>query len=50
LGPRGDGVGKAGELADRDLLAIWFGGVRVAHKVCAIRPMTKRRFSDHETR
>jgi glutamate N-acetyltransferase/amino-acid N-acetyltransferase len=25
-------VGKAGELADRDLLAIWFGGVRVAHK------------------
>ncbi len=25
-------VGKAGEKADRDKLAIWFGGVRVAHK------------------
>ncbi|MGJ0621396.1 MAG: bifunctional glutamate N-acetyltransferase/amino-acid acetyltransferase ArgJ [Methylocystis sp.] len=25
-------VGKAGETADRDRLAIWFGGVRVAHK------------------
>ncbi|MDB5569101.1 MAG: arginine biosynthesis bifunctional protein ArgJ [Hyphomicrobiales bacterium] len=25
-------VGKAGEKADRDLLAIWFGGFRVAHK------------------
>ncbi|TLG78096.1 bifunctional glutamate N-acetyltransferase/amino-acid acetyltransferase ArgJ [Methylocystis sp. B8] len=25
-------VGKAGEKADRDRLAIWFGGVRVAHK------------------
>ena len=25
-------VGKAGELADRDRLAIWFGGVRVAHE------------------
>ncbi len=25
-------VGKAGEAADRDRLAIWFGGVRVAHK------------------
>ncbi|MFO1101530.1 MAG: bifunctional glutamate N-acetyltransferase/amino-acid acetyltransferase ArgJ [Methylocystis sp.] len=25
-------VGKAGERADRDRLAIWFGGVRVAHK------------------
>jgi glutamate N-acetyltransferase / amino-acid N-acetyltransferase len=25
-------VGKAGEPADRDRLAIWFGGVRVAHK------------------
>jgi glutamate N-acetyltransferase/amino-acid N-acetyltransferase len=25
-------VGKAGEAADRDKLAIWFGGVRVAHK------------------
>jgi glutamate N-acetyltransferase/amino-acid N-acetyltransferase len=25
-------VGKAGETADRDKLAIWFGGIRVAHK------------------
>jgi len=25
-------VGKAGEKAERDKLAIWFGGVRVAHK------------------
>jgi len=25
-------VGKAGEKADRDRLAIWFGGARVAHK------------------
>ncbi len=25
-------VGKSGERADRDKLAIWFGGVRVAHK------------------
>ena len=25
-------VGKAGEAANRDRLAIWFGGVRVAHK------------------
>src|SRR3954449_6766053 len=25
-------VGKAGERADRDRLAIWFGGIRVAHK------------------
>lgn len=25
-------VGKAGEPADRDLLAIWFGDIRVAHK------------------
>ena len=25
-------VGKAGEAADRDKLAIWFGGTRVAHK------------------
>ncbi len=25
-------VGKAGEPADRDLLAIWFGGIRVAHE------------------
>ena len=25
-------VGKAGEKADRDRLAIWFGGIRVAHK------------------
>ena len=25
-------VGKAGEKADRDRLAIWFGGTRVAHK------------------
>jgi glutamate N-acetyltransferase/amino-acid N-acetyltransferase len=25
-------VGKAGEKADRDKLAIWFGGVRVAYK------------------
>ena len=25
-------VGKAGERADRDRLAIWFGGVRVAHE------------------
>ena len=25
-------VGKAGENADRDRLAIWFGGTRVAHK------------------
>ena len=25
-------VGKAGEKADRDKLAIWFGGTRVAHK------------------
>ena len=25
-------VGKAGEKADRDKLAIWFGGIRVAHK------------------
>jgi glutamate N-acetyltransferase / amino-acid N-acetyltransferase len=25
-------VGKAGERAERDKLAIWFGGVRVAHK------------------
>jgi len=25
-------VGKAGEQADRDRLAIWFGGVRVAHR------------------
>ena len=25
-------VGKAGERADRDRLAIWFGGTRVAHK------------------
>ena len=25
-------VGKAGEAADRDRLAIWFGGTRVAHK------------------
>ncbi len=25
-------VGKAGETADRDRLAIWFGGTRVAHK------------------
>ena len=24
-------VGKAGEPADRDLLSIWFGGIRVAH-------------------
>jgi glutamate N-acetyltransferase/amino-acid N-acetyltransferase len=24
-------VGKAGELADRDLLSIWFGDIRVAH-------------------
>ena len=25
-------VGKAGERAERDRLAIWFNGVRVAHK------------------
>jgi glutamate N-acetyltransferase / amino-acid N-acetyltransferase len=25
-------VGKAGEPADRDRLAIWFGGIRVARK------------------
>jgi glutamate N-acetyltransferase/amino-acid N-acetyltransferase len=25
-------VGKAGEMADRDKLAIWFGDIRVAHK------------------
>ena len=25
-------VGKAGEPADRDLLAIWFGDIRVAYK------------------
>ncbi len=25
-------VGKAGEPANRDRLAIWFGGIRVAHK------------------
>ncbi|MCB1540850.1 MAG: bifunctional ornithine acetyltransferase/N-acetylglutamate synthase, partial [Rhodoblastus sp.] len=25
-------VGKAGEKAERDRLAIWFGGIRVAHK------------------
>ena len=25
-------VGKAGEKAERDKLAIWFGGIRVAHK------------------
>jgi len=25
-------VGKAGEMADRDRLAIWFGNIRVAHK------------------
>jgi len=25
-------VGKAGEPADRDRLAIWFGGIRVAHR------------------
>jgi glutamate N-acetyltransferase/amino-acid N-acetyltransferase len=25
-------VGKAGEPADRDKLAIWFGGIRVAHR------------------
>ena len=25
-------VGKAGERAERDKLAIWFGGLRVAHK------------------
>src|SRR5262245_41652379 len=25
-------VGKAGEPADRDKLAIWFNGIRVAHK------------------
>jgi glutamate N-acetyltransferase/amino-acid N-acetyltransferase len=25
-------VGKAGEMADRDRLEIWFGGIRVAHK------------------
>jgi glutamate N-acetyltransferase/amino-acid N-acetyltransferase len=25
-------VGKAGERAERDKLAIWFGGIRVAHK------------------
>lgn len=25
-------VGKAGEKADRDRIAIWFGGIRVAHK------------------
>jgi glutamate N-acetyltransferase/amino-acid N-acetyltransferase len=25
-------VGKAGEPADRDRLAIWFGDIRVAHK------------------
>ena len=25
-------VGKAGEPADRDKLAIWFGGIRVAYK------------------
>ena len=25
-------VGKAGEKADRDKLAIWFGDIRVAHK------------------
>ena len=25
-------VGKAGEPADRDRLAIWFGGMRVAHR------------------
>ena len=25
-------VGKAGEPADRDRLAIWFNGIRVAHK------------------
>ena len=25
-------VGKAGETAERDRLAIWFGGIRVAHK------------------
>ena len=25
-------VGKAGEAADRDRLAIWFGGIRVAHE------------------
>jgi glutamate N-acetyltransferase/amino-acid N-acetyltransferase len=25
-------VGKAGEPADRDLLSIWFGDIRVAHQ------------------
>jgi glutamate N-acetyltransferase/amino-acid N-acetyltransferase len=25
-------VGKAGEPADRDLLSVWFGGIRVAHQ------------------
>ena len=28
-------VGKAGEPANRDRLAIWFGGIRVAHKGAA---------------
>ena len=34
-------VGKAGERADRDRLAIWFGGVRVAHEGAA-RPRLRR--------
>ena len=36
-------VGKAGEKAERDLLSIWFNGIRVAHEGCAIPTMTRPR-------
>ena len=36
-------VGKAGEPADRDRLAIWFGDIRVAHRASAIPTTTKPR-------
>ena len=34
-------VGKAGEPAERDRLSISFGGIRVAKRASAIRPMTR---------
>ena len=36
-------VGKAGEPAERDRLAIWFGDIRVAVKARATRTTTRRR-------
>ena len=37
-------VGKAGELAERDKLSIWFGDIRVVQRAPAIRPTTRRRY------